>query len=257
MNTEINSSVGSVRDPIRLSELAAWLAFLATSVTIVLLFSLHVLSPEFPPSWRMISEYAFGHYGWVLSLMFFCWGVGSWSLVVALWPQIHSTSGKVGLWLLIIVGIGEATASVFDITHPVGHGVAGFLGVIGFPAAALLLSVALGRDQTWGEMRRSLVWLANLNWISIVLLVASLVIMTTQLARITGGHLPEHAPKSLPPGVLAFDGWADRLIVLTNCSWVSVAAYHAIRVLRKLRFSPPCFQTIQTPCLPDAHRTRG
>jgi hypothetical protein len=137
------------------------------------------------------------------------------------------------LWFLIIAGAGEAMASVFDITHPIGHGIAGLLGVIGFPIAALLLSVALGRNQAWRTARRPLLWIANLSWISIVLLAATLTIMTMQMARSNGGHLPQHAPKSLPPGVLALDGWADRLIVLSNCAWVLVAAYYATHVRRK------------------------
>jgi hypothetical protein len=40
---------------------AAWLAVVLTVATIFLLASLHILSPEFDPSWRMVSEYAFGH----------------------------------------------------------------------------------------------------------------------------------------------------------------------------------------------------
>ena len=40
-------------------------------------------------------------------------------------------------------------------------------------------------------------------------------------------------PQSLPPGVLALDGWADRLIVLSNCAWVLLAAWHAIQLHRK------------------------
>ncbi|HUY95612.1 MAG TPA: hypothetical protein VMU71_09945 [Terracidiphilus sp.] len=42
--------------------------------------------------------------------------------------------------------------------------------------------------------------------------------MTMQTMRATGSHLPQHAPKVLPPGVLALDGWADPLIILTNCA---------------------------------------
>jgi len=57
--------------------------------------------------------------------------------------------------------------------------------------------------------------------------------MITQLAHATGGHLPQHAPKTLPPGVLALDGWADRLIVVSNCAWVLLAAMHAIRIRPK------------------------
>jgi hypothetical protein len=223
----------TTRSPLQLAGPAAWLAIVMTLVTILLLAALHLLSPEFSPSWRVISEYALGHYAWVLSLMFLSWGISSWALAVAIWPEFHTRAGKVALWLLIVAGIGEAMASAFDVTHEVGHGIAGLLGVIGFPIAALLLSVALGRNQNWRTARRPLLWLANLSWISVVLLVLTLAIMTMQMMKINGGHLPQHAPRYLPPGVLAMDGWADRLIVLSNCAWVLVAAWHAIQLRGK------------------------
>jgi hypothetical protein len=170
----------------------------------------------------------------VLSLMFLCWGISSWALAAAIRSQIHTKAGRVGLWFLMIAGIGEAMASIFDITHEVGHGIAGLLGVIGFPIAALLLTVALGRNESWRTARRALLWIANLSWISVVLLIATLAIMTVQMLHMNFGHLPQHTPKSLPPGVLGLDGWADRMIVLSNCAWVAVAAWHAIRVRRNL-----------------------
>ena len=229
MTTQQNSSID---DTSRIVEPAAWMAILATSAAIVFLAALHVLSPEFSPSWRMISEYAFGHYAWLLSLMFLSWGLGTWALVIAIWSQVHTRAGKVGMMFLIVAGLGEALASVFDITHPVGHGIAGLLGVIGFPIAALLLTGALGRSEVWRAIRRPLVWIANLSWISVVALIATLAIMTMQMGRANRGHLPQHAPKSLPPGVFALDGWADRLIVSFNCAWVLLAAWHAIQVHR-------------------------
>ncbi len=209
---------------------AAWLAMVATVATLLCLAALHILSPEFSPSWRVVSEYAFGHYPWVLALMFLSWGIGTWALAVAIWPQVRTRAGKIGLWFLIAAGCGEAMACLFDVTQPIGHGIAGLLGVIGFPIAALLLSVALGRDERWSSVRSPLLWTANLSWISVVLLVATLAIMTIQMIRINGGQLPQHAPKSLPPGVLALDGWADRLIVLSNSTWVLIAAWHVIRM---------------------------
>jgi hypothetical protein len=212
---------------------AAWLAIVLTIISILLLASLHVLSPEFAPSWRMISEYALGQYGWVLSLMFLSLGMGPWALVVAIWSQVPTRAGQVGLWLLIFAGLGGAMASVFDITHETGHGIAGLLGVVGFPIGALLVSVSLGRIQTWHGARRRLLWIANLSWGSVVLMMVTLAIMTIQVANANGGHLPQHAPKSLPPGVLALDGWADRLIVLTNCAWVLLVACHAVVLRRK------------------------
>ena len=232
MNTT-SKSISSTSISSNIVEPAAWLAIVATAVALLLLASLHALSPEFSPSWRMISEYAFGHYAGVLSLMFLSWGIGSWALVVAIWSEVRPTSQTVGLYFLIVAGIGEAMASAFDITHPVGHGIAGLLGVIGFPIAALLLSRALGCNEAWKTVRKALFWIADLSWISVILLIATLAIMTIQMARANGGHLPQHAPKSLPLGVLALDGWADRLIVLSNCAWVLVAAWHAIAVRRK------------------------
>lgn len=195
------------------------------AVTLLLLVSLHLLSPEFDPSFRVVSEYAFGRYGWVLSFMFLAWSISSWALAAALRLQVQSRAGKAGWWLLVIAGVGEAMAAVFDVTHEVGHGIAGLLGVLGFPIAALLLSVSLGRQEAWRPAKKALLWLANLNWISVVLLVATLVLLTIQMARANGGHLPQHAPKQLPPGVLGLDGWADRLIILTNCLWVIAAGW--------------------------------
>ena len=232
MNETAARPLSSASNTSHIVEPAAWLAILATGAAILLLAALHVLSPEFSPSWRVISEYAFGRYGWVLSLMFLSSGIGTWALAAAIWPQVHSRAGRAGSWFLIVSGTGAAMASVFDVTHEIGHGIAGLLGVVGFPIGALLLSVNLGRQETWRPARRALLWIANLNWISIVLLVATLAIMTMQMARLNGGHLPQHAPKSLPPGVLALDGWADRLIVLTSWAWVLVAARHAIHVRR-------------------------
>src|SRR5579871_57219 len=127
----------------------ARLSIAAAAAVLLLLISLHALSPEFDPSFRMVSEYALGHYGWVLSLMFLAWGISSWALAVALWSQVQTRAGKVGLWFLVIAGLGEAMASIYDIRHDIGHSIAGVLGMVGFPIAAVLLSISLGRSQAW------------------------------------------------------------------------------------------------------------
>ena len=219
-------------DPIQTSVAAAWFALFTNLAAVLLLAALHILSPEFSPSWRMISEYALGHYHWMLSVMFLCSGVSCWALMVALHPHISTNPGRLGLAFLLISGTGGTLAAFFDVNHPVGHGIAGLLGVLGFPVAALLLSVALCRNETWRGARTGLLWLANLSWISVVLLIATLAIMIMQLRAANGGHLPQHAPKSLPSGVLPLAGWADRMIVLSNWGWVFLAACRSIRVSR-------------------------
>jgi hypothetical protein len=217
-------------DAAKISPPAACLAISAAAATLLLLAGLHVLSPEFAPSWRMVSEYALGRYSWVLSLMFLAWGISSWALAVVLWSQVPTRAGKVGVCLLVVAGLGETMASVFDITHDAGHSIAGLLGMGGFPIAAVLLSVSLGRAPAWRSMKRPLLWLAHLSWISVVLLGATLVLMTVQVVQVYGGHLPHHAPTQLPTGVLGLDGWADRLFVLTACAWVLVAAVQALKL---------------------------
>ena len=51
----------------KVSVAAARLSIAAAGACLLLLASLHVLSPEFDPSFRVVSEYANGQYGWVLS----------------------------------------------------------------------------------------------------------------------------------------------------------------------------------------------
>jgi hypothetical protein len=127
----------------------------------------------------------------------------------------------------------RAMASVFDVTHETVHGIAGLLGVAGLPVAALLLSVSLGRNEMWRGATRGLLWIANLSWVSVVLLVVTLAIMTMQFAKANGGVLPQHAPKFLPPGVLRLNGLSDRIIVLSNSTWLLLASYQVIALRRK------------------------
>jgi hypothetical protein len=148
---------------------AARLAIGAAAAVLISLASLHTLSPEFDPSWHVVSEYANGRYGWVLSLMFASWAVSSWALTVALRSALdRTTGGRIALGFLIAAGIGQAMAALFDINHPL-HELAGMIGVLSLPVAAILISARLVRDSLWA---------ANLTWISLVLLVAALIGMT-------------------------------------------------------------------------------
>src|SRR2546425_8417263 len=101
----MSSLIGSARA-------TAWLAVATATATLLLLASLHLLSPEFAPSWRMVSEYANGHYGWVLSLMFAAWGLSSWALALAIGSQLRTISGRIGL-VSAVPSRGRAHARCF------------------------------------------------------------------------------------------------------------------------------------------------
>lgn len=212
-----------------ISPTAARLAIGAAVAALLFLASLHVLSPEFNPAWRMVSEYANGRYSWILSLMFACWGLSSFALACAIRSQARTAPARVGLILLVIAGIGEAMAAIFDLNHVVLHNVAGLLGMGGLPIAALLISVSLSRIRAWSASRRTLLLTANLTWLSVVLLVAAFVLMVTTFMA-TGAPTPAQAPKVLPPGVIGVVGWANRLLVLSYCVWVIAVAREAIKV---------------------------
>jgi hypothetical protein len=213
----------------RILRLPAHVAIGTAAAALLLLAALHVLSPEFDPAWRMVSEYANGRYGWVLSAMFAAWGVSSWALLLSLRADARSMQVRVGLVFLAIAGAGEAMAAVFDINHDTMHGVAGALGILGLPVAAMLISVSLGRSEQWSQARQTLLWTANLTWISVVLLAATFVLLVVTFSLVAGGP-PAQAPRVLPHGVIGLVGWANRLIVVSNCAWVVALAWHTLRM---------------------------
>jgi hypothetical protein len=208
---------------------AARLAIGGTLSALGFLGALHVLSPGFDPAWRMVSEYANGHYPWVLSLMFGGWAVGTWALAYAIRGELRTISARIGLGLLVLAGIGEAMAAVFDLNNITMHNVAGVFGMGCLPIAAMVVSIRLARTRAWSGARMSLLVSANLTWISLVLLVASFVLMVATFVA-TGLPTPAQAPRVLPHGVIGLVGYANRLLVLCYCLWVVVVAREAIHL---------------------------
>jgi len=210
---------------------AGWLSFVLALATLVLLIALHVLSPEFDPSWRVVSEYANGHYGWLLSLMFAAWALSSWTLAFALRADLRTLAGKIGWWFLLAAGASEALAAAFDINNPV-HGLADVLSLC-LPVAAILISVALSRIPSWSRAKTALLLTANLSWISVVLLIVSLVAMFMSYTH-AGGQIPANGKSlpigaTLPHGTIAVVGYANRLLVVVYNAWVMVAAWTIAR----------------------------
>lgn len=214
---------------------SARLSLVTGVATLLLLFSLHFLSPEFDPSWRMVSEYALGEHAWVLSLFFVCWAISSWSLVVALWPHVKGLVGAIGLLLLAVSGLGEAMAAVFDANHRL-HGLAAALGVPTLPIAAVLTSICLGRTHPWAMERKKLLWMANLTWVSLVLMAVAMVVMMSGFAQAGFADAGTY-PISVPAGVIALAGWTNRLLVAAYCLWLIATARITIRALRESALS--------------------
>ena len=106
------------------------------------------------------------------------------------------------------------------------------IGVLSLPIAAMLISVSLSRTQPWSAAKKVLLWTANLTWTSLVLFVASLVILIVTYTQ-AGGHMPTDGQSlaigaTLPSGVIAVVGYANRLLLVPV--WVVAVSWEAIKV---------------------------
>ena len=211
------------------ARLAALLAVGGVMAFAVLVLALHVLKPEFAPSWRFLSEYSIGRHGWVMMLAFFCWAISAIALAVALRREVASTGGRIGVYLLSIVGLSLIAAGLFAqdpvtaqrdelTTHGTLHAIASMIGIPGIPIAALLIGWSLSRhNPSWSAERRPLMWTAHLTWMSLLTMFIYLSVAVPQ----AGGF---------GPSVMA--GWMNRLVVTTYCVWQLFVAWRALEQRR-------------------------
>lgn len=210
------------------TRIAGWISIVGAVSSLLLLAILHIVSPEFDPSWRMISEYADGKHAGLLFAFFVLWGLSSLALVATLRTFIKTRGGKIGLLLLAVAGIGQVMAGIFDINHPL-HDLAGNIAIPAFAIAALLVTRSLRKNTVWKQSVHPLVILAHASWISVVLLVVSFIVL---IATYTASGAPASEGTeitTLPEGIIALVGWTNRLLVVVFAFWAMVAAYLAIK----------------------------
>src|SRR5215203_2728567 len=90
---------------------AARLSFAAAVTFLVLLAALHLIKPGFDPSWRMVSEYEIGRYGWIMQLAFLSLALSCVTLFVAIRSQAQTTGGRIGMAFLLLSAAGMAVAA--------------------------------------------------------------------------------------------------------------------------------------------------
>jgi hypothetical protein len=193
--------------------------FSATFITILIL--LHFLKPELDPSWRMISEYEIGRYGWMMRLAFFCWGSSVLSLLVALWGSLRTIGGKIGYVWLVLIGIALFGAGIFvtneitDTTTSTAntlHTLCGAFVIMTFPIASFLVVGSLARNEEWSATRRQQFWVEVLVWLSMFAFFGS-IIVSTAINPDAGRVGPE-----------VYLGWPNRLLVVVYNVWLITIA---------------------------------
>ncbi|MCR2785538.1 MULTISPECIES: DUF998 domain-containing protein [unclassified Microbacterium] len=187
--------------------IAAVTALVAGGITAGLIAILHVIEPEYDPSWRMISEYSLGRFGWVMRLAFVTMAISPAAMCVALWS--FGQAWTVGLAAVALGALGAAfidsdpIMTPRDQATPVGrvHTVLGGVCLAGFPPAALVAGVGVATALGWLLAIASVVPFAGLVWF-------------LSAAR------PAHGRGGSPEIRI---GWPDRFCLLAYLAWVVLA----------------------------------
>ena len=188
----------------------------------LILGSLHVLEPEFDPTWRFISEYALGGFGWMMNLAFLALALSLACAGVAILSQVRPIVGYIGLAVLGIAAIGMLIAGIFTTdpeTASRGADAATFSGSMHLlgasldytPVAALVLSFVLARNTSWRPIRKLLFITASITLVGL----AAFMVVLPYDGRIG-------------PGVLA--GLFGRFLLLSYLGWLLAVDFYAIKL---------------------------
>lgn len=141
----------------------ATLAIVGMGYFVVAVIALHFLRPDHNPIQRIVSQYAVGPYGFVMTSAFFALSLGSLALVIGLFRGL-SEAGRslVGLVLLGIWGLGIFIAGIFptdlngsaQTTFGNIHVIASVLAFVSLVLAALLISWRFKNDENWSSFHR-------------------------------------------------------------------------------------------------------
>jgi hypothetical protein len=197
---------------------AARTSVLGAAAFLALLALLHVLDAELDPSWHVISEYALGRHGWLMTLAFASLALSCGALAVAAWPRARGKVGRLGHGVLAVCAVGLALAAAFPTdpitTPPESATTSGQLHMLGatlgglVPFAAPLVTWSLTRTIA-SSRERLLLWGAvAIVWIGELVFVGAMT-----LASDDG---------RLGPGVLV--GWPNRLMIVSYCAWLLAVA---------------------------------
>jgi len=212
----------------RTSALVAKISVAATSLFLLLLLLLHFLKPEMSPSWRMISEYEIGRFGWLMQVAFFSLAGGTVLLALTLRSQVQSVAGYIGLVLLFVIAVGLVMGGIF-ITEPITtprdeismvsqlHNVGGSLAIFPIPFASILISLSLIRlSEKWTKVRLLIISLAAAIWLSLGWYIMVAAITYT-------GEGSADVPV----------GWPNRAFIVAYALWVIVVAQKVVKVSRQ------------------------
>ncbi len=197
----------------------------ATLLVAVLIVTLHGLEPEIDPSWRFLSEYALGRYGWLMNGAFMTFGIAHLWLLASVRRYLSgSWPGRLGQAALVISAFGLTIAGIFTTdavtTDPSMatmsgrlHNLGGGMG-LAMPLAVAVVTWQLLKHSPWQQARYALLASAALSLIGTV---AAIVVLGVLLSR-SGGTFGPEVPV----------GWPNRFEFATYGIWFLMVARSAM-----------------------------
>jgi hypothetical protein len=207
----------------------AYASIIFAAAFLIILFLLHFLKRELDPSWRMISEYEIGRFGWMMRLAFFCWGASVLAMLITIWPSLQPISR----WWFVLIVIAHVGAGVFktnpitdNIPNPVNtiHTICGAIVILTFPIAATLVISNLLHNSLWSARQGQLIFGSVLAWIGMVSYFASIIISgIVHPSTVRSSSAEKYGPHVL-------QGWPNRFMVVTYIIWLIIIAGTALQI---------------------------
>ena len=142
------------------------------------LLVMHVLRPDYPPAIHMVSEYAVGQYGWVMTTCFLAMAGGCLMLLLGL---ARSGPGSflawVGTLLLALPSVGLVISALFPMDGTGApstrtgeiHDISFLVNVVSIFLTTVLLAAGFGSSPRWRSAQRTAVILSSLVVLAFVL----------------------------------------------------------------------------------------
>jgi hypothetical protein len=184
---------------------------------------LHLIRADLAPRGHVLSEYALGPTGWIMTLAFLALAASFVALLLALKPHLSGWRGRVGMASLAVAAIGATLGGLFTM-DPLGtpmdqastsaklHNLGFMLGGPGSLLAITFINWALARSPSWAASRAVLVATAAFAW-------AAMVAFFIAVSILMGN----------PEGGDRFIGVWNRLLVVSWVVWVVALALHSRR----------------------------
>jgi len=160
-----------------MSDFLATTSIVCFTYSVLALLLLHMLRPDYAPAHHMISDYAVGRYGWVMTTFFLAMSGGYLMLLLGLirsGPDI--AAARIGTLLLGVASIGLVVSAIFptDVRLPSTrageiHDMSFLVNIGSTLLAIVLLSVSFGSQPRWRPYRRTALTLAGLVVLAIIL----------------------------------------------------------------------------------------